>query len=52
MSNAEEFYDDLEARDPQQREEQLMAQLAAQLAHAKANAPHYAKVFADLDPSS
>ena len=51
MSSADEFYDDLETRDPQQREEQLMAQLSAQIAHAKANAPHYAEVFADLDPA-
>ena len=52
MSNADEFYDDLETREPQQREEQLMAQLSVQLAHAKANAPHYAEFFADLDPAS
>ncbi len=52
MSSADEFYDDLETRDPQQREEQLMAALVAQLAHAKAKAPHYGEVFADLDPES
>lgn len=52
MSSADEFYDDLEIRDPQQREDQLMAQLSAQLAHAKANAPHYGEVFADLDPAT
>ena len=51
MSSADEFYDDLETRDPAQREEQLMAALSAQLAHAKANAPHYAEVFADLEPA-
>ena len=52
MSNADEFYDDRETRDPGQREEQLMVQLSAQLAHAKANAPHYAEAFADLDPGA
>ena len=52
MSSANEFYDDLETRDPSQREEQLMTDLSAQLAHAKINAPHYAEAFADLDPGS
>ncbi len=50
MSSADEFYDDLEVRDPQRREEELMGQLSAQIAHAKANAPHYGEAFADLDP--
>jgi phenylacetate-CoA ligase len=52
MNSADEFYDDLEIRDPEQREDQLMAQLSAQLAHAKANASHYAEAFADLDTAS
>ena len=52
MSSADEFYDDLETRDPGQREGQLMAQLSAQFAHAKANATHYGEAFADLDPAS
>ncbi|MBT3532504.1 MAG: AMP-binding protein [Rhodospirillaceae bacterium] len=52
MSSADEFYDDLEIRDPQQREDELMAALSAQMTHAKANAPHYGEVFADLDPAS
>lgn len=52
MNSADEFYDDLEIRDPEQREGQLMAQLSAQLAHAKANASHYAEAFADLDTAS
>ncbi len=51
MSSADEFYDDLETRDPQQREDDLMAALSAQIAHAKGNAPHYAEAFADLDPA-
>ena len=50
MSGADEYFDDLETRDPSQREEQLMAELSAQLAYAKTNAPHYAEAFADLDP--
>ncbi|MDP7547901.1 MAG: AMP-binding protein [Alphaproteobacteria bacterium] len=51
MTSADEFYDDLETRDPQQREADLMAALSAQIAHAKANASHYAEAFADLDPA-
>jgi phenylacetate-CoA ligase len=51
MSGTDEFYDDLETRDPEQREEDLMAALLAQIAHAKANAPHYGEAFADLDPA-
>ncbi|MBT4486540.1 MAG: phenylacetate--CoA ligase family protein, partial [Rhodospirillaceae bacterium] len=51
MSGTDEFYDDLETRDPEQREEDLMAALSAQIAHAKANAPHYGEAFADLDPA-
>ena len=50
MSGSDEFYDDLETRDPSEREEQLMAALSDQLNHAKTNAPHYAEVFADMDP--
>jgi len=45
-------YDDLEIRDPQQREEQQLAQLSAQLTHAKANSEYYAEVLADFDPAS
>ena len=37
-------YDSLEARDPQQREGDLMTRLSAQVAHAQAHAP----AFADL----
>lgn len=51
MSSADEFYDDLEVRDPQRREDDLMAALSAQIAHAKAKSSHYAEAFADLDPA-
>ena len=43
------FYDDLETRDPAARERALFAALPAQIAHAKANAPHFAALFADVD---
>ena len=42
-------YDALETRDPAQRERELFAALASQLAHAKANAPYFAKLLADVD---
>jgi len=51
MGSADEFYDDLEVRDPQRREADLMAALSAQIAHAKAKSSHYAVAFADLDPA-
>jgi phenylacetate-CoA ligase len=43
-------YDALETRDPQSREAQLLAALPAHLAHAKANAPGWARILADVDP--
>ncbi|MDP6346406.1 MAG: AMP-binding protein, partial [Alphaproteobacteria bacterium] len=36
---------------PEERENDLMRQLSAQIAHAKANSPHYAEAFADLVPA-
>jgi phenylacetate-CoA ligase len=44
------FYDDLETRAPEQREAALMAALQIQLAHAKAHAPAFARLLADVDP--
>jgi len=44
------YYDDLEIRPPQQREAALMAALRSQLAHAKAHAPAFAAILADVDP--
>lgn len=45
-----DYFDALETRDPAQRERELFAALPAQVAHAKANAPHFAKRFAGVDP--
>ncbi len=42
-------YDSLETRDPQQRERELFAALPEQLTHAKANAPHFARLLADTN---
>ena len=42
-------FDDLETRDPGQRERDLFARLPAQVAHAKASAPFYAGLLAKVD---
>ncbi|MCB1850300.1 MAG: AMP-binding protein [Gammaproteobacteria bacterium] len=44
-----DYYDALETRDPDQRERDLIFQVAAQVAHAKSATPAYTKRFADLD---
>jgi phenylacetate-CoA ligase len=43
-------YDELETRPPRRREADLFARLPRQLAHAKANAPFYGELLADVDP--
>ena len=47
-----EYYDDLETRSQDGREAQLMAALAAQVAHAKTNSAWYRETFEDIDPAS
>jgi phenylacetate-CoA ligase len=47
-----EFFDDLEIQDPQRREERLMAALARQVAHAKADAPHYRALLAEVEAAA
>jgi len=49
---AVDFYDALESRRPQEREAALMAALPKQLAHAKRNAPGWARILKDVDPAS
>lgn len=44
------FYDSLETRDPQQREEALLAALPKQVAHARERAPGFGRILADVDP--
>ena len=46
------FYDSLETRSPAEREAALMAALPAQVAHARQNAPAFAALLADIDPST
>ncbi len=45
-----DFYDALETRDPQVRERELVARLAGHVAHAKTNAPGFARILKDVDP--
>ncbi len=45
-----DHYDSLETRDPAERERALMAALPAQVEHAKARAPGFARVLADVEP--
>ncbi len=44
-----EHYDALESRDPAQREAALFAALPAQVAHARQNAPGFARILAGID---
>jgi phenylacetate-CoA ligase len=43
-------YDALETRDPEAREQALMAALPQQVAHAKRHAPYFAALFEDIEP--
>ena len=52
MSLGDDFYDDLETRDPEARERALFAALPAQIAHARAAAPHFAELFAGVEPET
>ena len=47
-----QHFDDLEIRVPQAREAALMAALPAHLAHAKKNAPGWARILKDTDPAA
>src|SRR6202165_5425272 len=45
-----DYFDTLETRDPEVRERAQLTALPAQIAHAKAHAPAYARLLADVDP--
>ncbi|MDT3672693.1 MAG: AMP-binding protein [Aromatoleum sp.] len=47
-----DYYDVRETRDPVERECELIARLPTQIAYAKANAPAFASLFADVDPAT
>lgn len=44
-----DYFDQLETRDPELRESEALAALPAQIAHAKANAPYFADLLADVE---
>src|SRR5512135_71886 len=46
-----QYYDALETRSAEAREAALMAALPQQVAHAKKNAPGFARIFAEIDPA-
>ena len=50
MSDEFEYFDELETRDPEQREDAQFRTLAEQLANAKANAPGFAEILKDIQP--
>jgi phenylacetate-CoA ligase len=45
-----EHFDELETREPEAREGALMAALPGLIAHAKANAPGFARILGDIEP--
>jgi phenylacetate-CoA ligase len=45
-----DFYDDLEHRDPEQREKTLFSALPGHIAHAKSGAPFFGSLLKDIDP--
>lgn len=47
-----DYYDSLETRDPAEREQELIGQVAAQVMHAKSATPAYAKRFTDVDAAA
>jgi phenylacetate-CoA ligase len=47
-----QHFDELEARAPAVREAALMAALPAHIAHARGNAPGFARILADVDPAN
>jgi phenylacetate-CoA ligase len=50
--SGDDYFDTLEIRDPESRECSLLAQLPRQIAHAKANAPAFARLFGGVDAAT
>ncbi|HKQ23212.1 MAG TPA: AMP-binding protein [Burkholderiales bacterium] len=46
-----DYYDDLETRDPEQRERALFSALPGQIAHARTNAPYFTRLLKEVDPN-
>jgi phenylacetate-CoA ligase len=47
-----QYFDALETRAPEERETALMSALPGQIAHAKKNAPGFARILASVDPAA
>ena len=47
-----DYFDTLETRHPAVRERAQLARLPRQIAHAKANAPAFARILADIEPGA
>jgi phenylacetate-coenzyme A ligase PaaK-like adenylate-forming protein len=47
-----DYFDKLETRDPREREDAMLAALPKHVAHAKANAPGFARILKDVDPAA
>ncbi len=47
-----DYFDKLESRDPSEREQAMLAALPKHVAHAKANAPGFARILKDVDPAA
>ena len=47
-----DFHDTRETRDPEARERELLIRLPAQIAHARAAAPAFGRLLADVDPET
>lgn len=52
MTDTTRFYDALETRDPQQREDALLAALPDQVALAKTRSAYFAELLKDVDPGA
>ncbi len=52
MNPGEEYYDDLETRDPELRDKEQFAALSAQVAHARASTPAYAELLQGVEPEA
>ncbi len=52
MAPREEYFDELEIRDPERRERELFAALPEQVAYARAQAPAYAELLRDVEPEA
>ncbi len=47
-----DFYDDLETRSPEQRNEALLGALPGHIEHARTNAPYFGRLLKDVEPKT